>query len=126
MTKLLSDKVITTGLLALSVYGFIMLILSQPVHAIELLSYKDTATNTTVISKQAVESAWASSSPVCLKEGAKLIGVNKAFKAARLGYRDCSNSPKRARIHKAQGISVTVFKLSELPMDMIKTIKKAQ
>lgn len=95
-------------------------------NAIELLGYKDSNSGAIVISKQTIETAWSSDQPACLKEGAKLLGVNKAFKKARLGYRDCSNSVKRKRIHKAQGIEVTVFKLSELPTEMIKEIKSRQ
>jgi hypothetical protein len=92
-------------------------------YALELLSYKDTNTGVTVISRQAVESAWASNEPACLKEGAKIVGVNNAFRSNNLGYRDCSNSAKRKRIHQAMAIKVNVFKLSELPTEMIKEIK---
>ena len=111
-------------ILSVLTVAFLLLINMSQASALELLSYKDTSSNVTVVTKQAVESAWASNQPACLKEGAKLIGVNQAFKQARLGYRDCSNSAKRQRVHTAMGIKVTVFKLSELPTDMIKNIKK--
>lgn len=108
-----------TGLftVAYMVFGF-----ATNAQAIELLSYKDTDTGLTTYTKETVTKAWSANQPACIKNGAKLLGVNKAFRAARLGYRDCSKSAKRAKVHKALGIKVTVFGLSELPADMIKQI----
>jgi hypothetical protein len=117
----MSNKFIATYLLVLSAIAFTSMITS--VHALELYNYKDSATTSKVISAETIETAFKSNTPACLKEGAKLLGVNKAFKDAGLGYRDCSNSASRKRIHKAQGFTVSVFKLSELPIDMIKKIK---
>lgn len=95
----------------------------QSVYALDLLSYKNTGSSVTVLSESAVNTTWNSNTPTCLKEGGRILGVNKAYKAKRLKYADCSTSDKRKRIHEAQGIEVVVFKLGELPMSMIKTIK---
>lgn len=100
-----------------------LVVLSFQANAIELLGYKDTGSGVTVLSKESVNAVWNSDQPACLKEGGKILGVNKAYRAASLTYADCSTTEKRKRIHKAQGINVTVLKLSELPMDMIKEIK---
>ncbi|MEE4245445.1 MAG: hypothetical protein V2I33_08545 [Kangiellaceae bacterium] len=110
------------GYLFIAVY-FVLGMMMEQASAIDLLSYKDTNTGAVTIARASVETAWAANQPACLKEGAKLIGVNKAFKAANLGYRDCSNSPARKKIHSATGLKVTVFRLSDLPLDMIKEIK---
>lgn len=99
-----------------------LVVLSFQANAIELLGYK--ADNSGfVYTKATIDKLWSSDQPACLKEGGKILGVNKAYKNASLKYQDCSSTEKRKRIHKAQGISVTVVKLSELPMEMIKEIK---
>lgn len=120
---MLNDKTIGGTLLGLTLVAFVAMISSFPAQALELYNYKDGASSVKTVTKSQIESAWSSATPVCLKDGAKLIGVNKAFKDNALGYRDCSNSASRKRVHKAQGFQVTVFKLSELPIEMIKTIK---
>lgn len=120
---MINDRTIGASLLGLTAIAFVLMIASFPVQALELYNYKDGASSVQTVSKQQVEKAWSTSTPTCLKDGAKLLGVNKAFKDNGLGYRDCSNSAKRKRVHKAQGFQVVVFKLSELPLDMIKTIK---
>lgn len=121
--NLLTDNRIAGILLTLTAYSFLAMITSFNAHSIELLSYKDSNAGTVTISKQAIESAWNSSKPACLKDAAKLLGVNRAFKAQGLGYRDCSNSAARKKVHRALGFEVVVFKLSDLPADMIKSIK---
>ena len=118
----MSDNKIGTLLLGATLYAFLTIF--NTASAIELLSYKDSNTGTTVISRSAVEGAWNSNTATCLKNGATLLGVNKAFKAAGFGYRDCSTSKAAKRIQKATGKKVVVFKLAELPEDMIKEILK--
>lgn len=90
--------------------------------AIELMSYKDTNTGITVVSEEQLNKVWDSNQPACLKDGSTLCGVNKAYRAKRLKYRDCSTSSKTRRKHKARGYEVTVFKLAELPEALIKKI----
>lgn len=94
--------------------------------ALELLNYKNTSTGTTTYTRETLESVWSSQTPACIKDGAKIIGVNKAFKSMNLGFRDCSQSPNRQKIHKALGFKLAYFRLSELPMDMIKKIKEME
>jgi hypothetical protein len=119
----LTENKITGILLTLCAYAFLAMISSSPASAIELLSYKDSNAGTVTVSRSAVTKAWNSDQPACLKDAAKLLGVNKAFKSNRLGYRDCSNSAARKKVHSALGFNVVVFKLSDLPTDMIKEIK---
>ena len=110
------------GFMAFVAALFVLVAFAQRASALELLSYKDSASSVTVLDAASVEKAWASASPVCLKDGAKILGVNAKFKELRLGYGDCSNSAAKKRIHGAQGFNVTVLKLGELPADMIKAI----
>lgn len=93
-------------------------------HALELNAYKDGSSNTVTLSDSAVESAWASNTPACLKDGSKILGVNKEFKNKGLGYRDCSNGEAATRKHKALGYKVTVIKLAELSDNMIRSVLK--
>lgn len=90
----------------------------------ELQAYKDTSTNNVTLSDSSVESVWASNAPACLKDGSKILGVNKAFKASRLGYRDCSNGEAAKRKHNALGFKVTVIKLAELSDNKIREVLK--
>lgn len=111
---------ITLTLLALTVYSFFAMLDAQ---AIELYNYKDNSTVKSVYTKQTLNTLWKSSQPACIKDGAKLIGVNKAYMKNDLGYRDCSSSKSRKKVHKALGFSVVVVKLHELPTELIREIK---
>ena len=84
---------------------------------------KDNSTVKSVYTKQTLNTLWKSSQPACIKDGAKLIGVNKAYMKNDLGYRDCSSSKSRKKVHKALGFSVVVIKLHELPTELIREIK---
>jgi hypothetical protein len=100
---------------------FIVLsLLTVNVYAIELLAYKDGSTGSVILQDAAVDKAWAAG-PACLKDGSRIIGVNKLFKEKGLGYRDCSNG-KVVRKHKALGYSVAVLKLEELSDVKIKQV----
>lgn len=100
----------------------VLMVLSFNVQAIELLSYKTTSSSIVKIDDSALEKAWASDSPACLKDGAKMLGVNKAFVARKLGYRDCSQSDSARAKHRALGIEVAVIKLAELSDAKIKQV----
>lgn len=94
------------------------------VSAMEMLSYKSTTSNTVTLADSAVESAWSANTPACLKDGSKILGVNKAFKEMALGYRDCSQGDGAVKKHKALGFSVTVIKLAELSDAKIREVLK--
>lgn len=102
----------------------IAMVMTLNAQAIELLSVKSSGSGLSVMTEKTVSAAWASASPVCLKDGSKLLGVNKAFKAAGLKSNDCSNSEAKKRIHKIRGFEVTVLRFSELPDSMIKELSK--
>lgn len=102
-------------------FGLFMAVVSGA-HAMELLAYKDTATMTVRYPDAEVERIWSASTPACLKDGARLLGVNKAFKQARLGYRDCSQSANARIKQKALGFEVAVIKLTELSDAKIKQV----
>ena len=104
------------------IFCALMVLVSMQVQAIELLAYKDTAANTIRYPDAEVERIWSAAKPACLKDGAKLLGVNKAFKAARLGYRDCSTSANARIKQQAMGFEVAVIKLTELSDAKIKQV----
>jgi hypothetical protein len=119
------DRLIGSTLLLISTLAFIFFVATFPTqgHALELYNYKDGQTATTTMNKATLEKLWQSAQPTCLKDGAKLLGVNKAFKDNGLGYRDCSSSKARKKIHSALGFTVNVVKLHELPVSMIRELK---
>lgn len=102
----------------------IALSISLSSFAIELQAYKDSSTNDVVLTDASVEKVWSTNEPACLKDGSKILGVNKTFKSLGLGYRDCSNGKAALRKHKALGYKVTVIKLAELSDSMIKQVLK--
>ena len=87
-------------------------------HAINVYNYKDGQTSIKSMSTSQVESIWSAAQPACIKDGAKLLGVNKAFKDNKLGYRDCSSSDNAKKKQELLGYKVTVIKLTELPKDI--------
>jgi hypothetical protein len=91
-------------------------------HALELLAYKSTSSKTVKLDDAAVEKAWSSATPACLKDGAKIMGVNKAFKAKKLGYRDCSSSDAAVEKQKLLGYEVTVIKITELSANLARKV----
>ena len=92
--------------------------------AIELRAYKSTTSSVVTIDDASLEKLWASSQPACLKDGSKIMGVNKAFTDKRLGYRDCSKGIGATKKHNALGYSVAVVSVSELSDAMIKKVFK--
>lgn len=92
-------------------------------HAINLYNYKDSSSNITKLSKEQVEQIWSSTSvAACIKDGAKLLGVNKTFKDLKLGYRDCSSSDKAKEKQKMLGYKVEVIAFTSLPADIAKQV----
>lgn len=90
--------------------------------AITLLSHKDTSTGITKLDAKAVEAAWSSNVPACLKDGSRLMGVNAAFKAKKLKYSDCSSSGNALEKQRMLGYQVTVIRFTELPDTMAKAV----
>lgn len=101
-------------------------VFSVNVSAIELQSYKSTGSKITKIGDSELETLWASNKAVCLKDGARMLGVNKAYKAANLGYRDCSESDSARIKAEALGQEVVVVKLAQLSKAKIKQVLGAK
>lgn len=99
-----------------------LILSTSVVYGMDLLSYKGTGTKLHSYNDTEIESLWSSSKAVCLKDGAKIIGVNRKFKEMRLGYRDCSNGEAAERKAKALGYEVIVVKLAELSDNKIKSV----
>lgn len=107
-----------------SLFTIALITLSVSAFSMDLQAYKDGSSNTVTLSDSSVEQVWASSTPACLKDGSKILGVNKEFKNKGLGYRDCSNGQAAIRKHKALGYNVTVIKLAELSDQKIREVLK--
>lgn len=90
--------------------------------ALELLSHKSTGSSIVKIADSAVETVWASSTPACLKDGSKLMGVNKAFRAKGLKYGDCSSSDNAKEKQRLLGYEVAVIRFVELSETMAKKV----
>ena len=119
MTQKIKD---TTFMATILVATLFLVLIGTNVHALELLDYKQDNSSGITISLQAFTKSFNSTTPTCLKDGSSMVGVNKAFKNAGMRYRDCSSSGKRAKILKAQGKIVNVFKLGDLSEEAIKAI----
>lgn len=100
----------------------IALVVVTNVNAIELLSHKNTSTNVVKIARDQVESVWASETPACIKDGSKLLGVNKAFRSKGLKYADCSASDKAREKQRMLGYEVVKFDFTSLPDDLAKEV----
>lgn len=90
--------------------------------AITLLSHKDSSTGMVKLDAKAVEATWSANQPACLKDGSRLMGVNKAFKTRGLKYSDCSQSPNAKEKQRMLGYQVTVIKFTELPDAIAKQV----
>ena len=114
----MKDTTIGTLLMILTIAGLLGFMKSA--QALEFYSYKD-AVSTVEMSTSELESLWAKTA-VCIKDGAKIKAVNKLFKDASLGYRDCSNSKNTKQKHKKLGISVVVVPLHTLDAEIVKKL----
>jgi hypothetical protein len=99
-------------------------VLSMNANALELQAYKSTSSSIVKISDASVNALWVSANPACLKDGSKILGVNKAFVSKRLGYRDCSASDTAKEKARMGNYTVTVVKFTELSDTMAKSISK--
>lgn len=91
--------------------------------AITLHQYKSTSSKIAKKSDAEVNKIWESATPACIKDGSKLLGVNKAFIEKRLGYSDCSTSDNAKEKQNLLGYSVEVIKLTSLSPVMAKQVK---
>jgi hypothetical protein len=104
-----------------------LLILSFNTQAMELLSVKKSGSSLNVLTVESVNKAWNGSTPACLKDGSKLLGVNAAYlKTFGKNGKLCSNSEAAQRIAKIKhGVSeVIVIRYAELPEETIKKLGK--
>jgi len=113
-------KILKDGVLGFAVILLITCFAAKQAKALEFLNYKD-AVKTSEVSEADLEALW-SKTPVCIKDGAKIKAVNKLFKAANLGYRDCSTSDKVQRKHNKLGIMVAVIPLYALPKTIVQKL----
>ena len=98
------------------------MVLTTNVFALELLSHKSTSSNVVKIDDASLEKLWASNTPACLKDGSRLMGVNKAFRAKKLKYSDCSISDNAKEKQRMLGYEVAVIKFVELSDSMAKKV----
>ena len=89
--------------------------------ALELFSYKK-GKSTVTYTKAQIETMWASDTPACLKDGSRILGVNKAYQKAKLRYSDCSASENAQRKQELTGVSVNLIKLTQLPAEVAKQV----
>jgi hypothetical protein len=103
---------------------FLVLALSivSQAHAISLLSYKDTGSSIVKIQDAEIERVWASNTPACLKDGSRIMGVNKAFRAKKLKYADCSSSDNAKEKQRLLGYEVAVIRFTQLSEGMAKKV----
>lgn len=78
------------------------------------MSHKDTGSSIVKIVDSELETLWASNTPACLKDGSRLMGVNKAFRARKLKYGDCSSSDNAKEKQRLLGYEVAVVKFTQL------------
>jgi hypothetical protein len=93
-------------------------------NAIELKAYKSTSSSIVTLADSEVNKIFSDSygSPACLKDGSKIVGVNKAFTAKRLGYRDCSTSDAAKAKQHGLGYEVVVVKFEQLSPALMKQV----
>ena len=91
--------------------------------AITLHQYKASSSKIVKKSDAEVNKIWESSTPACIKDGSKLLGVNKAFVEKRLGYSDCSTSDNAKEKQTLLGYNVEVIRLTSLSPAMAKQVK---
>lgn len=98
-----------------------LVVLSFQASALELFSYKKGKALTTYTKAQ-VEKIWAANEAACLKDGSRIIGVNKAFQNAGLRYADCSASETALKKQQLTGVKVNLIKLTELPAEVAREV----
>ena len=102
-----------------SIITLAVMVASLNSFAFEIHSYKSTGSKLSKINETSFNEAWTKKA-VCVKDGAKILGVNKAFKEAKFGYRDCSNSDATLEKHRLVGVETVVLKVVELPDSIAK------
>lgn len=102
----------------------LMMVMSLTAHAQVdgLKAYKSKTGNSIELADDAFIKAVNGKTPVCVKDGGRVISVNDTFESMELKSRDCSSSDANLKKYKALGYEVTVIKLSELSPRMIKAV----
>ena len=94
--------------------------------AMDLLAYKTNSKVIRDISDKDFERLYQSNVPVCVKDGASIKTVNKAFKQAGLKYADCSSSDKALRKQAKLGFKVIVLPMYSLSTKYAKQVNSIQ
>lgn len=122
LTKRLNTELLILGDCMKGLFLVLAMVMSLNVMAIDLLAHKSTGSSIVKIADSALETLWASNTPACLKDGSRLMGVNKAFRAKNLKYGDCSASDNAKEKQKLLGYEVAVVKFVELSPSMAKKV----
>ena len=102
-----------------------LMFLSLNVMALDLHGVKKSGTTLTILSADSFAKALNSNEMVCIKDGGRFIGGNKAYGSKVTGGKACASSEARQRTNKiAYGQEVTVIRLAELPEAVIKELSK--
>jgi hypothetical protein len=82
----------------------------------QLVRYESKSASSKVIkiSDSSLDQLINSKEPLCIKDGARIVSVNKAFDSMGLGYRDCSDSVNAKETAKMKGYTVNVIKFSSI------------
>ena len=111
-------------LLTIAFAAAMVVVAAQKANAVEIVGLKNFKTSKTGVApnvtKTEVAALWASNKPACIKDGSKVLAVNKAFASANLGSRDCSSGAKTLAKHKKLGLKVWVIQAYQLPSEMLK------
>ena len=100
-----------------------LMVLSLNVMALDLHGVKKSGTSLSILTAESFNKAWNSSEMVCIKDGGKFIGGNKAYGSKVSGGKACASSEATQRKNKlAYGQNVTVIRLAELPEATLKEL----
>lgn len=93
--------------------------------ALEVYGLKKSGSSLTVVTADSFNKAWTSQEMVCIKDGGKFLGGNKAYGSKTSGGKACASTDAANRMNKIKfGSLVTVFRLAELPESVIKELSK--
>ena len=108
-------------LLAMAITASVIGLINQA-FAIDVLSIKASGSNISKIADSEVERVWKSETPACIKDGSRLLGVNKAYLAKHLKYADCSVTDKAREKQRMLGFSIVKIDFVSLSDSMAKTV----
>lgn len=111
----MKNSTITTGLMTITLVAFFYMIGSVQAQTLEIHAYKSSSSSIVKLNADSVAKAWNSETPVCVKDGSKIVGVNAAYTKKGLGYRDCSDSDKAKEKQRMLGYTVMKIDFTSLP-----------